>query len=290
MDIGQKIKQVRLSRGLTQTELCSGVVTRNMLSLIENGSASPSVGTLVKLAEKLDIPAGYLLSDAENDRENEYIRMHLIGNVRSAFKNENYKECVNLCESLISEPDDELSLILSESHLKIAVGCYEEGLFTSASASISKAQSSALQTIYDTSHIERACVILTHLIRTIEADPDTPPPPQPASNLDTVAAYLNCNHLISQNKLDEAMSIANEVLPSPLRDHAKIKTLVINSDYEQALTLLQSLVSTHAQTLTPYTLYKIYTDIELCCKQTSNFKTAYEYSTKKLEIIKKTKR
>ena len=42
-DLGARVRELRLKRGMTQKELAGGHITRNMLSLIESGSASPSV-------------------------------------------------------------------------------------------------------------------------------------------------------------------------------------------------------------------------------------------------------
>ena len=41
--IGEKIKALRISKRMTQSELAGDQITRNMLSLIENGSALPSL-------------------------------------------------------------------------------------------------------------------------------------------------------------------------------------------------------------------------------------------------------
>ena len=64
MTLGQKIKAARLERGMTQKELVGDYITRNMLSKIENDSATPSVRTLEYLARALDLPTSYFLSDA----------------------------------------------------------------------------------------------------------------------------------------------------------------------------------------------------------------------------------
>lgn len=64
MTLGQKIKEARLSQGMTQKELVGDYITRNMLSKIENDSAAPSVRTLEYLAGVLNLPTGYFLSGA----------------------------------------------------------------------------------------------------------------------------------------------------------------------------------------------------------------------------------
>lgn len=63
MDLGSKIKAARLEAGLSQRQLCGDVITRNMLSLIENGSARPSMDTLAYLAEQLGKPMSFFLGE-----------------------------------------------------------------------------------------------------------------------------------------------------------------------------------------------------------------------------------
>ena len=67
MSIGDKIKNIRCAKMMTQQELAGEFITRNMLSRIENGFALPSIPTLVYLAEKLGVPAGYLLADESEE-------------------------------------------------------------------------------------------------------------------------------------------------------------------------------------------------------------------------------
>ncbi|KUO95710.1 helix-turn-helix domain-containing protein [Ferroacidibacillus organovorans] len=52
--IGQRIRELRLSRGMTQTQLAKDIVTPSMISQIEAGKAQPSSALLRKIAERLD--------------------------------------------------------------------------------------------------------------------------------------------------------------------------------------------------------------------------------------------
>ena len=67
MELGQKILRLREAAGLSQRQLCGDVITRNMLSLIEHGSARPSMGTLKILAARLGKPLSYFLDDQAAD-------------------------------------------------------------------------------------------------------------------------------------------------------------------------------------------------------------------------------
>ena len=63
MTIGEKIKARRRELGLTQSKVAGEQISRNMLSLIESGNASPSLETLYYIAEKLKVRVEYLVSE-----------------------------------------------------------------------------------------------------------------------------------------------------------------------------------------------------------------------------------
>ena len=66
MTLGEKLRQARVKRGLSQTQVVGDHMTRNMLSQLENDLASPSVKTLVYLADILGVSPGWLLDDASS--------------------------------------------------------------------------------------------------------------------------------------------------------------------------------------------------------------------------------
>ena len=63
MELGEKIKAVRLEAGLSQRQLCEGIITRNMLSQIEHGTAKPSMQTLSCLAARLGKSVSFFLDE-----------------------------------------------------------------------------------------------------------------------------------------------------------------------------------------------------------------------------------
>ena len=66
MTTGEKIKAARIHRSMTQSELAGDKITRNMLSIIESGKANPSMETVRYLADRLELPVSYLLSDEDD--------------------------------------------------------------------------------------------------------------------------------------------------------------------------------------------------------------------------------
>ena len=73
MALGQQIRQVRLDAGLSQRQLCEGLITRNMLSQIENGNARPSMDTLQQLAQRLGKPVSYFLEETPGKLPNQAV-------------------------------------------------------------------------------------------------------------------------------------------------------------------------------------------------------------------------
>lgn len=63
MELGEKLRKARLEAGLSQRQLCGDIITRNMLSLIEHGSARPSMDTLMLLAARLGKPVSFFLEE-----------------------------------------------------------------------------------------------------------------------------------------------------------------------------------------------------------------------------------
>jgi tetratricopeptide (TPR) repeat protein len=61
MGLGERIRQLRQSRGLTQEQLADGKLTKSFISLLERGTTRPSVNTLLLLAHRLGTSVDALL-------------------------------------------------------------------------------------------------------------------------------------------------------------------------------------------------------------------------------------
>jgi transcriptional regulator with XRE-family HTH domain len=65
--LGKKLKEARLAKKMTQSDVVGNYITRNMLSQIESGAAFPSIRTLEYLSGVLEVPMAELLADAEDN-------------------------------------------------------------------------------------------------------------------------------------------------------------------------------------------------------------------------------
>ena len=66
-ELHKRIKMARIQRGLTQAQLAAkSDLTANFICLIESGKKNPSLRTLVRLAEVLDVsPSRFIDNDLE---------------------------------------------------------------------------------------------------------------------------------------------------------------------------------------------------------------------------------
>jgi tetratricopeptide (TPR) repeat protein len=68
--LGERVRALRVARGLSQTALASGRFTKEYVSQIERGKTRPSEETVAWLAERLGVDAGYLATGvAAGERE-----------------------------------------------------------------------------------------------------------------------------------------------------------------------------------------------------------------------------
>ena len=83
--LGKRIRERRKELGLTQNAVSGDFITRNMLSSIENGSAKPSIDTLIYIADKLNMPAEYFMCRDSNTAAL-YKRIESVDEIRSLFE------------------------------------------------------------------------------------------------------------------------------------------------------------------------------------------------------------
>ena len=145
MELGQKLRQARLDAGLSQRELCGEVITRNMLSQIENGSARPSMQTLQYLAQRLGKPMGYFL-EAQAVTSPNQARM---AQARQAWQDGDWAGVLRTLETYrLPDPvfDPERWLLETRAALELARQAIAQGKNAYAEALLARAERSAAQT------------------------------------------------------------------------------------------------------------------------------------------------
>src|SRR5438045_8302969 len=65
--LGQRIRQLRTHKSMTQQDLAGEDYSKSYISAIEQGKTRPSLEALQRMASRLDVPAGVLLDPNASD-------------------------------------------------------------------------------------------------------------------------------------------------------------------------------------------------------------------------------
>ena len=295
MDIGKKIKKLRTEKLMTQSELTGGEITRNMLSRIENGAALPSLGTVVYLAGKLGVPAGYLLSEGEE--EFIYHKSAVMKNVRRAYTDNNFELCYDMCLSEFSELDDELELILTDCCVGVAEESMRMGQLYRARAFLDEAVRHSTKTMYDTTAQLNSIQIMFEMLKYISPalDSDEIDVSEREGSLHSSVFknifYKYLSVILNIDKYEDFESNIRSAGKNALSDYEKLlilhlraRMLIANENYDSALDVLRSVADSEA-IIDRFLLYLVSSDMEICCRETDDYKGAYEASINKLELL-----
>lgn len=124
-ELGRRLKAARLQKKMTQSDVVGDFITRNMLSQIESGTATPSMKTLEYLAGVLDLPMEQLLSES-GGIETERSGVSVLQNAKKLLAQRNYEALLK-----VTDPsglfEDELDAMHSIAHLALAQQLSETG-------------------------------------------------------------------------------------------------------------------------------------------------------------------
>jgi tetratricopeptide (TPR) repeat protein len=129
--IGERVRQLRIGRGLTQTELANNRFTKEYVSQIERGRVRPTEPTLDWLAERLGVSRRYLetgVSSEEFERASS-----LVVRAEAAVAARLYDEALACLEGLPAlldgaHPELELRALLAGASARIPLGEIEAAL------------------------------------------------------------------------------------------------------------------------------------------------------------------
>lgn len=290
-DIGEKIKKLRLQRNMTQSELAGDLITRNMLSRVENGAALPSLPTVWYLAERLGIPAGFLLAEGNDDRI--WRKMNRIDGIRRVLRSGDPRICLALCREDCDngEADDEIYLIMAQCSLCLAREEFERGHLHDACAAFDSAVDYADRTMYDTSAIRQTAALYFRFMHRLSFMLYSEMMPDVGDALfgsdDVFGRYVLAREALEAGEMRRvAAYLENGREDDPWRLHLRAHMLTQNGDYaaaEQALRQLLHAESARSEVL----MYCVFCDLEICCREQSDFRGAYEYSQNKVMLLER---
>lgn len=278
---------MRVAKLMTQTELAGKQITRNMLSCIENGTATPSLSTLTYLAGRLGVPVGFLL--AEGGDEVVYRKMNSLSNIKKAFSAGDYPGCRGLCLSACPEPDDEILLLLAECDAKIAEKSFWAGNLHAASRFFEEAVQYAKKTIYPMPQIAaKASVYIRYMSRIspifypeeIEAEEEN----ESCGWKSSFTSYVDALEAMDGGDVTLAERYSPREEGDFFAESLRLKCLIAQKNYEEAKAGLLHLLQGEVP-LGQIQLHSVLSDLEVCCRETEDFKNAYRYSTEKVQVL-----
>lgn len=275
MNIGNKIKSARVEKKITQKELCGEKITRNMLSAIENGKATPSLDTLIYLSEKLELSLPYLCSNDSSSFF--YDKNSLISNVKSALEEGNYNLCISLVRK-IGGLDDELSFILAKCYFELGVGSIKLGALKTGASQLNDCLLYCKSTLYDTKRFESIIPLYLAISENINAPLLEFDEGRFVSLLNDSADYEFYRYLV----LDTEYRYTSFHYGA----HIKARALIREKKYNEALDILCEIERRKAEiSYNAYFMFGLYSDLETCYKQTLDFESAYKYATKRISLM-----
>lgn len=164
-ELGRRIKEARLAKKLTQSEVAGTFITRNMLSQIESGAANPSLKTLEYLTSVLDIPIQALLPDGKEEENNDSPQLQKLCSCKNLFSQGEYSKVVKTAEELMeTELWDEAYAITARSYITMAEKAEKEGDFSVAADYANRAYEMADKGIYASRDIRTVSALLMNRI------------------------------------------------------------------------------------------------------------------------------
>ena len=275
MTLGEKIKAARKEKKITQASIAGDVITRNMLSYIENGSATPSLETLRHIASRLELPIAYLLSDSDDLFI--YKKNEKIGQIRRLFSEKRYAELLSVTIGL-GGYDDEIAYIITVSATYYGRELMMNGSLRSAKEMLLLASDYAKKTIYPTESYQNKIPLYLAVCENIQS---------PLLEFDAAAYYKG---LIENEEIEFykylTLDFDFEYSTIEYTRHIEAKKLMRERNYPAALSIMRDIIETKGyKRYNAYLMFSIYADIENCARQLLDFETAYKYSSKRLSLI-----
>ena len=266
MELGQRLKQARLEAGLSQRQLCGDVITRNMLSQIENGSARPSMDTLRYLAERLGKNLSYFLEEQAVTSPNQSIMRQ----AREAYRGGSYNRCMEILESY-KAPDDtfdqEYGLLRAMTLMFLAEKAIEEGRLPYAAGLLE--QAAKTDSCYKSQALERQRLLWLSKARPENAPGLTALLPGLDEELCLRAAAA-----LEQGAYERSAALleAAERQDEPWWNLLRGEVYFAQNQYTHAAECYRKAEHTYPRQVLPR--------LEICCRELGDYKGAYEYACK----------
>ena len=269
-DIGRRIRERRKKLGLTQAQLCGDYMTRNMLSRIETGDAHPSLDTLLYISQKLKMPPSFFLC-RDNMEEAEYTKAVRVKDARRFFGTGQLKKCLDVCEELPSD-DDEVSAIKAGARILNAIALFDRGELREARANLEKAEDAIHSTVY----LYDESISQIKLIRSLFNSLSKGEPLEPADLPSAPPIYFSKDrylYILALSLGENGTHIKHALSEgSVYKKHLEARELMAGGSFAEAALILDVIFNDAPDC---YLEYFTLLDLEICCRESEDYKTAY---------------
>ena len=277
--LGQKIRERRKALRITQAELCGDFITRNMLSRIETGMAHPSLDTLLYIAERLNMPVEYFTS-TDKRSEAQYRRIESVIEIRRLFATGQYHRCVDLATKIDSD-DDEINFIIAESYYMMAKESMKTARLKTAENLIDTSREYVTKCSYNVEVLKASSEFYLKLIKSVKKGvlPEAEIFADESFTLLSSNFHIYLFSLCTENYSDFAVA---SLSASPELNHIKAKRCMAQGDFDGATLLLSKALDMKPMF---FTQYFVLVDLEICSQKTDNYKSAYEFTKRRLDLM-----
>ena len=261
MELGKRIREARLARGLSQRALCGEEITRNMLSQIENGTARPSMDTLRYLAARLGKTVSYFLEEETVTSPNQAA----MADAREAARAGQWQQTLTALESYRGKDpvfDEEMGLLRYQALTALARQALEAERKPYAAGLLEQARTQ--KSIYITPALERQTQLLA--ARAAECLDDLPPIDE--------ELLLYARAALDQGNIARCAGLLDgcEARQSPAWMLLRGRAYLGSGNYTDAAECLRAAEGKYPAEAIPL--------LETAYRELGDFKMAYEYACK----------
>ena len=260
MELGEKLRQARVEAGLSQRQLCGEIITRNMLSQIEHGTARPSMDTLKHLASRLGKPLSYFLEEDAVMSPNQA----LMEQARSAEPSESWQIL-----KTFQHPDPVLQWEWNCRSFLAALGAAQKALDEGKHLYARQLLEEAQQFDHGIPELNRKRLLLLGKVPGTVAQDVAGQLPLLDEEL-----LLRAEAALAQHNGHRAAALlaAAEHRDAPRWNLLQGKALMLQKEHSQAISYLKKAETSFSALCWPL--------LEECCRESGDFKGAYEYACK----------
>ena len=161
IELGRRIKEARIRKKMTQSEVVGNFITRNMLSQIESGSAMPSIKTLEYLSRILDIPFNQLMPDQPEQKQKDDA-LFLLEKAKDYLVVGFHEKVMDMEKDYPDLLSDEFSAIFCQACLSLARQALQLSNYQEAAHFSQKAMDYADKGIYANATLKSESIMILH--------------------------------------------------------------------------------------------------------------------------------